>query len=207
MRYIPEQKKLRLVNMIMAALLVFGGVCYAIPVVCNAQGITVPMPWLFTLLTLVSVVSAVFFLIRYRMTSFTYLIRMRSDLPADEMETVSAYGADVTNVRPEWLDFVVLKAQGNKPGVMECVMSLDDLVAVIPVSRKSEDGKMTIKTVRDKYRKGDPSAFIFYDYTLSFQLDEALELIFVDGNRYVGVILEVDGEMKNYLTSLKAQYK
>lgn len=204
MRYIPEPKNLRLVNSIMAVLLVFGGVCYAIPIISEARGVTV-IPWLFTMLTLVSVVAALFFLIRYRMTGFTYLIRPRSDVPDDnmEMETVFVGSPDITQVRPEWLDIVVLKSQGNKPGVMECVLSLGDLVAVIPVSGKAGEGRMTIKDVRDKYREKDPTGFVFYDYTLSFQLDEALELIFIDGNRYIGIILEVDGEMKNYLTNLK----
>lgn len=203
MRYIPEPKNLRSVSIIMACLLVFGGVCYAIPIVCEAQSVPVSMPWLFTLLTLISVVAALFFLIRYRMTGFTYLIRPRTDIPDNGMETVFVGSPDVTQIRPEWLDLVVLKSQGNKPGVMECVMSLGDLAAVIPVSCRAGGEKMTIKQVRDKYREDDPTGFIFYDYTLSFQFEEALELIFIDGNRYVGIILEVDGAMKHYLMNLK----
>lgn len=203
MRYVPEQKNIRLVNSIMLSLFVFGGISYAIPIVCESQNVSVTMPWLFTLLTLVSVVTAVFFLVRYRMTGFTYLIRPRSDIPENGMEAVYADSCDVTQVRPDWLDLVVLKSQGNKPGVMECVLSLGDLVAIIPVSSRKADGKSTIKEVRDKYREGNPSGFIFYDYTLSFMLDEALELIFIDGNRYVGIVLEVDGVMKDYLMQLK----
>ena len=159
------------------------------------------MPWLFSLLTLMSVAAALFILIRFRMTGFVYLITPRSDIPADPMmESAFAGTPDITRVRPELLDLVVMKYQGSRPPATECVLSLGDLAAVIPVTRQ---GTTTIRTVRDQYRQRSAADFVFYDYTLTFRWEEALELIFVDGQRYVGVILEADEAMRRYLTALK----
>ncbi|MBQ4353636.1 MAG: hypothetical protein IJC71_01950 [Clostridia bacterium] len=201
MRLIPEQKNTRTVNALTACLLLFGGIVYALPVVCKAKGTAVPMPWLFSLLTLMSVAAALFILIRFRMTGFVYLITPRSDVPADPMmESAFAGTPDITRVRPELLDLVVMKYQGSRPPATECVLSLGDLAAVIPVTRQ---GTTTIRTVRDQYRQRSAADFVFYDYTLTFRWEEALELIFVDGQRYVGVILEADEAMRRYLTALK----
>ena len=45
--------------------------------------------------------------------------------------------------------------------------------------------------------------FTFYDYTLTMGLDPALELVFMDGTKYVGVIIEPGAEMRAYLFNLK----
>ena len=67
MKYSPTQNNPR-VTWIFAALLIFGGITYAVPIVCEANEIAItPLP--FTALTLISVVAAVFIMIRYRMTS------------------------------------------------------------------------------------------------------------------------------------------
>lgn len=204
MRYSPEQKNMRLVSTVFASLLVFGGVTYAVPVVCQAKGVPVPMPWLFSLLTLAAVVGALFFLIRYRMTGFIYIIQPRNGADADlSMETAYASVGDMLSVRPEWLDLVVMKSQGSRMPVTECVLSLGDLAAVIPVKRKSDGRSATVKSVRDKYRERSASDFVFYDYTMTFLWDDAVELVFIDGQRYVGVILEADDAMRRYFLQLK----
>lgn len=206
MRCVPEQKNKKTVYSLIFALWIGGVILYAVPDVCTASGVTVPT-WLFEALAVAAIIAGVFLLIRYGMTHFTYVIRPRSDaedLSETGRETAfaGAAAADVTMIRPEFLDFIVTKAQGARDGAMECVLGLGDLAAVYPVKKRGSGG-MTPKQVREKYSAGD-GGFVFYDYTVTFLLDDALELVFADGSRYVGVILEPDAAMTRYLTSLKS---
>ena len=205
MRCIPEQKNKR-VGLIIAALLILGGISYAIPVSVRANGGSIiAMP--FDVVTFASVIAAVFVLIRYKMTSFEYSVRLRSDVPTEfGMETALAGAADISSVRPEFLDFVVSKSQGSRPGNMECVLSMGDLVLAAEISRSGRNPRSLPKKddVRRKYADG---GFVFYDYTMTLGLEEALELVFVDGNRYVGVIIEPDDLMKDYFMKKSPQTK
>lgn len=199
MRCSPTQKN-PLVWGIVAALLVLGGVSYAIPIVCRANGIGVPAA-LFQFLTVLSLVAAVFVAVRYQMTGFVYLIRPRSDLSENGMTPAFAGTADslgITHLPPESLDFVVLKSQGSRAGGMECVLSLSDLVAVYPLSKTAGNGE-TRQTVREKYQK---DGYTCYDYTLTLGLDAPLALVFLDGNRYTGIFIEPDEAMRSYFMSL-----
>lgn len=198
MRCTPVQKNPR-ISWIFTALLIVGGIAYGIPVVCAAYGISV-MAIPFTFTAFVCVIAAIFVLVRYRMMTMIYLIRPRSDIDENGMEAAFAGELDITRIRPEYLDFVVIKGQGSRPGAMECVMSLNDLCAVYRVTKKVENGTLTRSEVREKYIH---DGFVFYDYTVTLGLDEALELVFIDGNRYCGIIIEPDEPMARYLLSLK----
>ena len=196
MRCTPTQKNPR-VTAIIAALLVFGGISYAIPIFCNANGIATGGA-VFQLITVAAVVAAVFLAVRYQMTHFVYLIRPRSDVSENGMETafagtVSPLG--VTRLPPEMLDFVVIRSQGSRAGSMECVLSLDDLAAVIPVGKIRTDKKK----IREKYQA---DGYVYYDYTVTLGLDDALALVFIDGNRYASIFIEPDETMRAYLLSL-----
>lgn len=201
MKFSPTQNNPR-VNLIFAALLVLGGVTYAIPIVCSNSGISISaLP--FTLVTLFSVVGAVYLLVRYRMTSFTYVVRLRDDTDdsdAQGLEKAYSGSLDITSVKPELLDFCVYKASGTRMASMECLLSVGDLVAAVEVTRK-KDGGVTRDEVRREYEQ--KGSFAFYDYTLTFGLESALELVFIDGNRYVGVIIEPDEVMRHYFLKLK----
>ena len=198
MRCTPTQKNPR-IPWIFASLLFVGGIAYAVPIVSAAYGISV-MALPFTLITFFCVIAAVFVLVRYRMMTMVYLIRPRSDIDENGMEAAFAGRLDISAIRPEYLDFIVIKGQGSRPGAMECVMSLSDLCAVYRVTAKGTDGTLTRKAVREKYIK---DGFIFYDFTVTLGLEEAMELVFADGNRYCGVIIEPDEPMARYLTNLK----
>lgn len=201
MKFSPTQNNPR-VNLIFAALLVLGGVTYSIPIVCSNNGISISaLP--FTLVTLFSVVGAVYLLVRYRMTSFTYVVRLRDDTDdsdAQGLEKAYAGSLDITSVKPELLDFCVYKASGTRMAAMECLLSLGDLVAAVEVTKK-KGGGVTRDDVRREYEQ--KGGFAFYDYTLTFGLESALELVFIDGNQYVGVIIEPDENMRQYFLKLK----
>jgi len=198
MRCTPIQKNPR-ISWIFAALLIAGGIAYGVPVVCEANGLSVAaIPFTFT--AFLCVIAAVYVLVRYRMVTMVYLIRPRSGIDENGMEAAYAGEFDVTKITPEHLDFVVIKGQGARPGAMECVMGLDDLTAVYRVTKKGENGTLTRAAVREKYIR---DGFVFYDYTVTLGLEEALELVFIDGNRYCGIIIEPDEVMARYLLSLK----
>ena len=80
--------------------------------------------------------------------------------------------------------------------VMECVLGMSDLVDVVPLSKDGESKK----SVKNKYSL---DGFVFYDYTLTLGLLDPLELIFVDGNRYVGVIIEPDEQFRDYFMKFR----
>lgn len=196
MRCSPSQKNPR-VTAVIAVLLVFGGISYAIPIVCTANGIAVGGA-IFQLLTVISVVAAVFLVVRYQMTHFVYLIRPRSDISENGMETAYAGAASplgVTHLPPDMLDFVVIRSQGSRAGAAECVLSLADLAAVIPVSK---DGA-TKKSIRERYQA---DGYVYYDYTVTLGVTDVLALVFVDGNRYAGIFIEPDEAMRAYFLSL-----
>ncbi len=196
MRCVPTQRNTR-IWWIVAALLVFGGICYAIPIVCSANGVVIAGA-VFQFMTVLSVVAAVFFVVRYQMTGFVYLIRPRSDISENGMETAYAGGGErgISGLSQDMLDFVVTKSQGSRPGAMECVMSLSDLVAVIPLSAQKRPLK---KQIREKYQA---DGYVSYDYTLTLGVADALALVFIDGNRYAGIFIEPDEAMRAYFLSL-----
>ena len=199
MQYSPVQKNSRVVNAITVMAFMFGGIAYAIPSVCGAKGIPLPMPWLFSLLTLGSVVTALYFIIRYKMTGFIYMIRPRNDSDDPMLEAAFAGGANVSRMPKDWVDFVAMKSQGSRAPVMECVLSFGDLAEIVPVTRK---GGFTPSDCAKKYRERSVSDFAFYDYTLTFRWENALELVFIDGQRYVGIIIEADEEFEAVLRSV-----
>ncbi len=183
--------------MIIAALLVFGGIAYAIPIFCNAGGIAIGGA-IFQFVTLAAVVAAVFIAVRYQMTHFVYLIRPRSDISENGMEPAFAGTVGTVNtvhLPPEMLDFVVIRSQGSRAGGMECVLSLADLAAVIPVGKMRSDKKV----IREKYQA---DGYVYYDYTVTLGITDALALIFIDGNRYAGIFIEPDEAMRAYFLGL-----
>ncbi len=214
MRCVPEQRNARAVRAIVAALLAAGGILYAVPPACRAAGLRTP-GWLFTLLCVLSVVAAVFLAVRWLMTGFEYIIRLRRDAEDDaaavelaELRAGFAARAGLGDFRPDQLDFVVKKSQGSRPGIMECVLGLEDLVFVGTVVRRTraKDGRggMSARDVRDRFSQKS-GGYVFYDYTLTFLWDEATMLVFRDGGRYVGCLIEADAPMRAYLSSLPLQ--
>ena len=57
--------------------------------------------------------------------------------------------------------------------------------------------------VAKKYRERAVSDFVFYDYTLSFRWENALELVFIDGQKYVGIIIEADEAFESVIRRSK----
>ncbi|MBP3293729.1 MAG: hypothetical protein J6N32_08245, partial [Clostridia bacterium] len=152
----------------------------------------------FQLVTVAAVVAAVFLAVRYQMTHFVYLIRPRSDIDEIGMETALAGNIGTLNAAhlpADMLDFVVIRSQGNRAGAAECVLSIADLAAVIPVEKIGTDKKR----IRERYQA---DGYVYYDYTVTLGLDNALALVFIDGNRYAGIFIEPDEAMRAYFMGL-----
>ena len=198
MNCIPVQKNMRALTLAIALLLILGGVCYAVPIVCRSQGIDI-MPIPFTASTLVLIVAAVYLTVRYRMTGFCYSVRLRGDTDTSDYATEYSSVGTIEGFPLTSLDFVVVKSMGARAGAMECVLPLSDLSAVYELKK----GGLTKKTVRDKYTAG---GFSFYDYTVTFMSDYAVEMVFADGRGggYVGVIIEPDEKMKDFIFNIKS---
>ena len=201
MRCVPQQRRTRAVRSIFAALLIAGFLIYAVPPASAAAGIRVPA-WPFTAVAFLCLIAAVFLLIRYEMTGFQYILRPRNE--TDDTGLVTAYASGhpvIYDLLPEQIDFAVIKSQGARPGAMECLLSLGDLIAVHPLRRNRRDG-MTKADLREQYA-GD--GYVWYDYTLTLGIDDALALVFVDGRRTVGILIEPDEQMRAYFTALKPE--
>ncbi len=197
MHCVPKQQNERGVNLIFGAALAVGGVCYAVPIFAERAGVAVwTLP--FSVATFFCLIAAVFVLVRYRMTGFRYSIVMKDerDSALDPCLVTVDGGGDIRRFPAEYLDFIVRKRQGARAEVMECVLGMSDLVEVIPLSKGGESKK----SVREKYRA---DGFVFYDYTLTLGVRDVLELVFVDGNRYVGVIIEPSDEFSAFLMGFK----
>lgn len=200
MRCSPTQKNSR-VWAIVAALLIFGGITYAVPIYCNANDIKIGGA-LFQFITVISIVAAVFVVVRYQMTHFVYIIRPRSDISDTSDDNFApAYESvrtemSISHLPPDMLDFVVNRSQGSRAGGAECVLSLSDLVAVFPPSKNSREVK---NAVRKRY---GADGYVYYDYTVTLGGAEVMPLVFIDGNRYIGVLIEPDSGMRDYFLSL-----
>lgn len=200
MTYSPNQKNTR-VRWIVAALLAAAAVSYAVPIARSAMGMG-DGGAILQFAAVLFIIAAVFVTIRYVMTHFTYIIRPRSDIPENGAIAEFADGIDVTALDPALLDFVVIKAQGSRPGAMECVLPLDELIGTVML-----DDKNTKQSVCDAWRKKAGTAeFVFYDYTITpgdASLSDKLALLFLDGKKYVCLFIEPDDRMKSYFRLLK----
>lgn len=200
MRCIPKQKN-RKIGLIVISFIITGALLYMIPLVCDVYGIKVT-PWIFQFAALALIVIGIYVMMRYKLTEFVYEIRLKTKV-VENSDMMPVYASemkvDVVQISPEHLDFAVMRAQGTRIKAMECLLCLKDLVRVIPLSHNRQDGRETKQSVRKKY---EPDGFVFYDYTVTPMTDDALELIFIEGNRYVGVIIEPDEPMREYFIGL-----
>ena len=112
MNHTPKQEN-KYVTAIVVTLIVCGIGVYLLP---NVLTIRAVFCQIFALITLV---AAVFLLVRYKTTSFIYSIRPRSLMQDDmDAEAIPAGGQiSVERIDPRCLDFVVSKKQGKSTSV------------------------------------------------------------------------------------------
>lgn len=193
MRFSPTQKHGALLNTVCISVFTLGVLSYLFPAFMSALGKPVP-PIYFTGFAVMCFITFLFLILRYRMTVFEYVIKRRGD--------DSAYGAETVltgECSSASLDFVVYKSVGARPGAMECVLSVDDLFDVIPLRIDGKDG-VSKSSVRKQYAS---HKFSYYDYTITFRpKNDFIELIFEDGDGYVGIIIEDGNNIAEYFKSI-----
>ncbi len=148
--------------------------------------------WAFQLACMVGVVASLYLLLRWRMTWFVYAIRFRNDTtPLWEGEPALAGGMSLRYAPADTLDFIVVKGQGSRSGVMECVLGLDSLVQASVVSRKAAENTPVYsrKAVLTQY----PGAKV-YEYIQTYRWEQAVLAVFRDGDGYAALLLDLPAE-------------
>jgi len=197
MQWCPKQKNSRS----LAVLILLCGLIAAVGFVAGNS--VQRFAWLFQMICIGGLTGMLYFLIRYRLTWFVYAIRTKSDTFTSDAGTVPAEqpSMHITHLPKDMLDFAVIKGQGQRSGVLECLMGLEYLIEVIPVSPKANTDRKTVDYGKKKY-----PALVLYDYTITLFWQEALLLIFLDGERHTGVLIEPGEDMRRYLTGTAAGF-
>jgi len=152
--------------------------------------------WVFQLICLTGVVASLYLLLRWRMTWFVFALRLREDsTPVWEGEPVLAGGMSLRYAPADALDFIVVKGQGSRNGVMECVLGLDSLVQAAVVCRtdsRNPEEDMPVysrKAVQSQY----PGAKV-YEYIQTYRWEKAILAVFRDGDGYAALLLDLPEE-------------
>lgn len=178
MNYTPPHQK-KQVRTVVGVLFALAAVTY----VFSLMQITSPM-----ILQLVSVIllcAGTYILVRYRYTTVSYSIRPRSTHSADE------YGDDINVLPPFMVDFAVTRAQGQRSGNLEVLISLDKLVYATDVKEGILDN------IRNRF-----SGVKTYVYTMSLADGKKFALVFDDDGDKSCVVIEPSGEMREYLMTI-----
>ena len=187
MRFVPTQKHGPRLVAACVLLLLIGTAAYSAPIVFASLGKSVP-PFPFTCVAVMCFIALIFLFLRYRATVFEYVICPRDDgyVPAD---------AEFAYEDGTPLDFVVYKSIGARQGAMECRLSVSDFREAVPLKKGGRTKRDVLKAFADE-------GFTYYDYTLTFLPEETIELVFADGQKYVGIIIEDNNEIADYFRKI-----
>ena len=157
--------------------------------------------WAFQLACILGVVVSLYLLLRWRLTWFVYAVVPRGQGVAWQEEPALAGGLSLGHMPPDALDLVVVKGQGAKAGVMECVLGMDALESAWVVSRKAGDDCPVYcrKFILQQY----PGAKL-YEYIQTYRWERAIVAVFRDGEGYAVLLLDLPEEspMGQYLLRL-----
>jgi len=158
-----------------------------------AGAMTQRYAWIFQLICLAGVVASLYLLLRWRMTWFVFAIRPKEDHSAvwEDAEPALVGGLSLRYAPADTLDFIVVKGQGSRGGVMECVLGLDSLVQASVVCRSSRNPEEDVPV----YSRRDilaqyPGAKV-YEYIQTYRWDRAVLAVFRDGNGYAALLLDL----------------
>ena len=172
--------------------------CLGIGIVGYIAGsMTERYAWIFQLICLAGVVASLYLLLRWRMTWFVFAIRPKDDHSAvwEDAEPALAGGLSLRYAPADMLDFIVVKGQGSRGGVMECVLGLDSLVQASVVFRT--DSRMPGEDVPVYSRKDIltqyPGAKV-YEYIQTYRWEKAILAVFRDGDGYAALLLDLPEE-------------
>lgn len=132
---------------------------------------------IFRLVTLVFSVAAIYVMVRYLYTGFTYSLS-----PKDGV-------GGIERLSPSEIDFSVTASRGSTRRNLECLLGLDRLVSVLDC----EDG--FTEKLRGEYKN---IKFYYYTMALKSARGERIALVFDDGD-VSAIVIEPDGRMRDIL--------
>lgn len=175
MNYSPTPQK-RIAGTISAILLVIAAVSY----IFSGTGLVSPLP--LQTVCMSCICAAVYILVRFVYTGITYIVRPRDN------------GSGKVWLLPrEQVDFCVIKSQGKRAGVTECMLSLDKLVRIDEFT----DGYGS--RIREEFK----GAKLYY-YTASMFPEKRQALIFDDGGEIYCIVIEGNEKFLRLLSEIQA---
>ena len=190
MKYSPESGKSR-VSVTAVLLLVAAAITFMVP---NIPSVSAAVPsGVVQFVALLIAVAGIFILVRFRFVTFTYVLDIRSDGADHDAARAYAGEGNVTRIPRDLLDFTVLKTQGKRQPLTECILGVDALEEV-----KDRPGRRGIaRDLRRVY-----GAIAYYDYTASPRPESVTVLVFSEPDKKIGIAIECDGNMRDALKSL-----
>ncbi len=127
-------------------------------------------------------VGAIFIMIRYLYTSFTYEIKTN---PTHSSEL---YGDDIRSIPLSMVDLSVSRKQGQRAGATEVLISMDKL--------KEAEIKTdtTLSRFREKY-----SGLKLYTYLISLFESERIAMVFEDDGDNICIVIEPSEDFKKFI--------
>lgn len=185
MRCVPEQKRKLLVDIVIGALIALCAAAFTLTRIAeHGRAVCLLAGWL-------SIFAVLYIAARYRMAGFVYSVRPRGD--EDTTELAASY-ASLAKIPFGLLDLAVYRVFPWRDPIAQCVLSLDELKEATLVGSDTGAKREIVR----KYKAENGGRFAVYDYTLTPWTGDALMLVFADGERYIGVLLEADDQMREF---------
>ncbi len=205
MKFEPRQKN-KIPEITTCALFVCAGVAFSF---CAVEQI--PGKGFLQLCAMAMLCAMLFVFIRYKMTSFRYVVRV-SKKPGDSLhheddeEVVpeggisydQALSMPVTAVPPEMLELVVERRQGKGDWVTECLLKLTDIECCYSLPEEKD----AWSEVLSKNRR-----LVKYKYFRNMAVSDEMILISNSPSGRVMVHLEKDGKLFQYLRAVATYNK
>ena len=132
--------------------------------------------------------AGIYITVRYLMTSFSYAVLPRGDAVDDGTVSAAVGAFHVRHLPPSSLDFVVTKSQGQRIGITEARLSMDELLYF---------GALSPKGAKKEILKRHPSARL-YNYTVSLRPNSYIAVFEDSRGNQIGIVFEPDTAMAEY---------
>ena len=186
MEYTPKPKN-RIVLFMAACFFVCGIIMVASAQIISSQ------KGVMMILGVVFFTGCIYVTVRYRMTSFTYVVNERSRLGEDGSKKAVEGGYNgIKSLDPCKLDFIVLKKQGNR----QYTVNMTSLGKLYQCESLPARGKMRRNVIKEAGKMD------LYKYLVQPYAPDQYLLVFKSSNETIGYDVELDEEMFGYLSAV-----
>ena len=141
----------------------------------SISGLCAPLP--LQIICMGCLCASIYILVRFYFTGITYILKSNDSK------------GDIRSLPSDAVDFCVIRSQGKREGITECLLSMDRLVSVCDFTDES------IKTLSEKHGK-----LSVYYYTVSMFKGKRQALIFDDDEAMLCIIIEADDSFISVLS-------